>query len=142
MIEFRVELLFGLAILAATWLVVYVIGLMIAGKAAPAEGEEGRGKGRKTFSTVMAVVGLAGLLLWCVAVVWTGWRAEGSGDQAEELVETPELDYQPTVETLEDKREDVRERGEELQREGKGKLDDFRKDFFNRNEADESEATE
>lgn len=135
---FRIELIYGLAVLAAVWAVVYGIAAVVV-KGAPPGADVERVRRRKgLLHRIMISAGVIVFLLWALAAALTGWRAGDIEEPTGELVETPELRQEAAVKppTLEDKREEVREKGEDLQEEGKQKLDDFRRDFYEKRKAD------
>lgn len=139
MLEFRPQMLYGLVIIVVTWAVIYAIGYALVTRQSDASPEE-RNRQRVRFVRVLNTLGVVVLLLWLLAVVWTGWRAPETGQNpAGELDQQPrstETEEQPEIETSENVKEEIRRQGEQLQKEKKADLEDWRKKFFEENQSE------
>jgi len=148
-IELRSNFLFGLVILLAVWLVaVVIVRLALAwmnSRAARYDNEEalkGLRHTKEWFNSLLLPSLFVIVVLWGLAFVMTGWVFSGSSDDPagileEEPVQPGQLytgDNNPKVRT-----EELRKEGDELMKERKETLDDFRKDFFDKRKESETD---
>ncbi len=149
LIDLRSSFLFGLAILLAVWSVaVIIVKLSLAwmnSRAARYDNEEALKSLRHTrewLNSLMLPTLMCIVLLWALSFVMTGWVISGSSDDpAGVLEEEPEQpgqlytgDNNPKIRT-----EELRKEGDELMKERKKTLDDFRKDFFDKRKESETD---
>lgn len=151
-VELRSNFLFGLVILLAMWLVAAVLVKLalawMSGRVVRYDSEEtlmstkGLQCTREWCNSLLLLSLCIIVVLWGFAFVMTGWVISGSSDDpAGTLEEEPEQpgqlytsDNNPKV-----RKEELRQEGDELMKERKETLDDFRKDFFDKRKESETD---
>ncbi len=136
MIEFRLEMLWGLGTIIGSFIFVLVIVKIVFNfmRKYMVKVEE--------LNDFIIVKNMTYKVLWCFAVisllicfvimVWTGWRVTPT-------YENKQKDLNPTAGQLhfsdiDKQHKDLRQKGEEIQKDGRESLDKFREDFLNKKE--------
>ena len=150
-VELRSNFLFGLVILLAIILLaIMLVRLWLAwanSRAARYDDEVALKRLRHTkewFNSLLLPILCSVVVLWALAFIMTGWVISGSSeDPVGVLEETPEQpgqlytgDNNPKI-----RKEELRQEGDELIKERKETLDEFRENFFDTRKEVETDET-
>lgn len=129
MIELNVGMIIGFVVVLLTMFALSSLVQYLIKKNVP-EPKEALKVGGRIVSSIFLVA----FVLFFIAMIWTGWRVSPTPHPQGELETTAgELDYTPGENRPKERRERLGQ-GDDLQREGQQKLQEFRKEFLKKKE--------
>ena len=146
-LEPRIITVFGLAGAILTWMLIWTIVILMRYAMYNAV-DNCDGLDKDTLAVFKKFKRVWGSLFWpghgliflarlCI-MVWGGWKPTNNFTQPQGVLEAPQGTLFRDVETVQQKKENLRKEGTQLQTAGLEELDAWRQDFFNKRKQQEN----